>query len=44
MTENKDIHYAIILIDVMMQLIQNSKETTMQGLTHEIKTAGDYLI
>lgn len=37
-------HYGIILIKVMMNLIESSKgieisilETTMQGLTHEIK-------
>ncbi|CAD8150323.1 unnamed protein product [Paramecium octaurelia] len=37
-------HYAVILIKVMINLITNSKEMTMQGLTHEIKTAGEYLI
>lgn len=42
--ETTNQHYAEVIIKVMMTLIENSKESTMQGLTHEIKSAGEYLI
>jgi len=41
---NEKPDYAINLIKTLLEVILTSKESTMQGLTHEIRNAEDYII
>ncbi len=43
-SEKSSEEFACKLINVLQKVVYNSKETTMQGLNHEIKQAGDYVI